>query len=106
MTKDTSTINWIDRMELDQMEVDWTAPQVFPDLSQSKMIAIDLETCDPNLMTLGPGWARGDGFVVGIAVAAGDFNAYYPIKHQNGGNISQSMVMKWLKKQMETPYIP
>jgi len=106
MTKDTSTINWIDRMELDQMEVDWTAPQVFPDLSQSKMIAIDLETCDPNLMTLGPGWARGDGFVVGIAVAAGDFNAYYPIKHQNGGNISESIVMKWLKKQMATPHIP
>mgnify|MGYP000382495827 CR=1 FL=1 len=106
MSKDTSTINWIDRMELDQLEVDWTAPQVFPDLSQSKMIAIDLETCDPNLMTLGPGWARGDGFVVGVAVAAGDFNAYYPIHHQNGGNISESIVMKWLRKQMATPHIP
>jgi len=90
MTKDTSTINWIDRQELDQIEVDWCAPEVFPDLSQSKIIAIDLETCDPNLMTLGPGWARNDGFVVGVAVAAGDFNAYYPIKHQNGGNISEN----------------
>jgi DNA polymerase I-like protein with 3'-5' exonuclease and polymerase domains len=106
MTKDTSTINWIDRQELDQIEVDWCAPEVFPDLSQSKIIAIDLETCDPNLMTLGPGWARNDGFVVGVAVAAGDFNAYYPIQHQNGGNISENIVMKWLKKQMATPHIP
>ena len=106
MTKDTSTINWIDRQELDQIEVDWCAPEVFPDLSQSKIIAIDLETCDPNLMILGPGWVRNDGFVVGVAVAAGDFNAYYPIKHQNGGNISENIVMKWLKKQMATPHIP
>lgn len=106
MTKDTSTINWIDRQELDQIEVDWCAPEVFPDLSQSKIIAIDLETCDPNLMTLGPGWVRNDGFVVGVAVAAGDFNAYYPINHQNGGNISENIVMKWLKKQMATPHIP
>ena len=106
MTKDTSTINWIDRQELDQIELDWCAPEVFPDLSQSKIIAIDLETCDPNLMTLGPGWARGDGFIVGVAVAAGDFNAYYPIHHQNGGNIAEGPVMKWLKKQMATPHIP
>jgi DNA polymerase I-like protein with 3'-5' exonuclease and polymerase domains len=106
MTKDTSTINWIDRMELDQMEIDWCAPEVFPDLSQSKIIAIDLETCDPNLMTLGPGWARSDGYVVGIAVAAGDFNAYYPIKHLHGGNIAQGPVIKWLQKQMATPHIP
>jgi DNA polymerase I-like protein with 3'-5' exonuclease and polymerase domains len=106
MTKDTSTINWIDRQELDQIEVDWCAPEVFPDLSQSKIIAVDLETYDPNLMTLGPGWVRNDGFVVGVAVAAGDFNAYYPIKHQNGGNISENIVMKWLKKQMATPHIP
>jgi DNA polymerase I-like protein with 3'-5' exonuclease and polymerase domains len=106
MTKDTSTINWIDRQELDQIEVDWCAPEVFPDLSQSKIIAVDLETCDPNLMTLGPGWVRNDGFVVGVAVAAGDFNAYYPIRHQNGGNISENIVMKWLKKQMATPHIP
>jgi DNA polymerase I-like protein with 3'-5' exonuclease and polymerase domains len=106
MSKDTSTINWIDRMELDQMEVDWCAPEIFPDLSQSKIIAIDLETRDPNLMTLGPGWVRNDGYVVGIAVAAGDFNGYYPIRHESGGNLSPERVFKWLKKQMATPNIP
>jgi DNA polymerase I-like protein with 3'-5' exonuclease and polymerase domains len=49
----------------------------------------------------------GDGFVVGIAVAAGDFNAYYPIQHQKVVATSQKcIVMKWLKKQMATPHIP
>jgi len=104
--RDTSTMNFLDRMDMDNVEIDWCAPEVFPDLSQSKYIAVDLETCDPNLMTLGPGWARGDGFIVGIAIAAGDFNAYYPIKHQPGGNMSLNMVMKWFKKQMATPHIP
>jgi DNA polymerase I-like protein with 3'-5' exonuclease and polymerase domains len=105
MAKDTSTINWIDRQELDEMEVDWSAPQVFPDLTSCQYIAIDLETHDPNLMSLGPGWARGDGYIVGVAVAAGDFNAYYPVRHLNGGNIAPKNVFKWLQKQMDTPHI-
>ena len=105
-SKDTSTINWVERMEMDMAEIDWVAPEVFPDLSQSKYIAVDLETCDPNLMTLGPGWVRNDGFIVGVAVAAGDFIGYYPIKHAGGGNMTQNVVMKWLKKQMATPHIP
>jgi DNA polymerase I-like protein with 3'-5' exonuclease and polymerase domains len=106
MPKDKSTINFLERLEMDMLEVDWCAPEVFPDLTQSKYIAVDLETCDPNLMSLGPGWARGDGFIVGVAVAAGDFNAYYPIAHQGGGNLGAERVIRWLKKQMATPHIP
>ncbi len=41
-----------------------------------------------------------------IAVAAGDFNGYYPIRHENGGNMAPERVFKWLKKQMATPHIP
>ena len=43
---------------------EWLPPDRFPDLSDAKEIAIDLETCDPNLETYGPGWPRQDGFVV------------------------------------------
>jgi DNA polymerase I-like protein with 3'-5' exonuclease and polymerase domains len=57
------------------------------------------------LTTLGPGWARGDGFIVGIAVAAGDWEGYFPIRHANGHNLDPKMTMKWLKKQMATPHI-
>jgi len=99
-------MNFLDRMDMDNIEIDWCPPAIFPDLTDSKYIAVDLETCDPNLMTLGPGWARNDGFIAGVAVAAGDFQGYFPICHEPGGNLSPNMVFKWLKKQMATPDIP
>ena len=49
---------------------EWVMPDGYPDLSDAKEIAIDLETRDPNLISLGSGWARGDGEVIGIAVSA------------------------------------
>jgi DNA polymerase I-like protein with 3'-5' exonuclease and polymerase domains len=106
MKKESSQITFLNRLDLDTIEKDWVPPEVFPDLRNSQYIAIDLETNDPNLMTLGPGWARGDGFIVGIAVAAGDFVGYYPIAHEGGGNIPQGKVMKWLADQLATPDIP
>jgi len=104
--KEKSQLSFLNRMDLDTIEQDWLPPEVFPDLTRSEYIAIDLETNDPNLMTLGPGWARGDGFIVGIAIAAGDFVGYYPIAHEGGGNIPLKKVMTWLKDQLATPKIP
>ena len=37
-------------------ETEWTPPTNLPDLSDAKEIAVDLETCDPDLKTQGPGW--------------------------------------------------
>ena len=91
--------------EMDLIEKDWNIPPEYPDLTVYKQISIDLETCDPNLMTLGPGWSRNDGHIAGIAVAAGDYYGYFPIQHENGHNLDHRMTMKWLKKQMETPHI-
>ena len=87
------------------IEADWNIPTEYPDLTKHKQIAVDLETCDPNLMTLGPGWSRKDGFIVGIAVAAGDYQGYFPMRHENGHNLDPKMTMKWFKKQMATPDI-
>ena len=108
MTKDeydTSTGNFLARLELDNIQNEWFAPTEFPDLRNHKTIAVDLETRDPNLTTLGPGWARGDGYVIGVAVAAGDYAAYFPVRHQNGPNMDPKMVFKWLSDQMATPRI-
>ena len=87
------------------LESDWSPPSSFPDLTKYDRIAVDLETRDPNLMKLGPGWCRKDGYIIGVAVAAGDFIAYYPIRHEGGGNLPAKKVFTWLKKQMETPHI-
>ena len=83
---------------------EWDPPSSFPDLTGYERIAIDLETRDPNLIKLGPGWCRNDGYVIGYAVAAGDFVGYYPVRHEEG-NLPESLVVNWLKKQMATPKI-
>ena len=89
--------------EMDIIEVDWNIPTEYPDLTAYKEVAVDLETKDPNLTTLGPGWARKDGHIIGIAVAAGEYKGYFPIRHENGHNLDPRITMKWIKKQMSVP---
>ena len=42
-------------------QTEWIPPQDFPDLSDHKEIAIDLETKDPELKTMGSGSVTGTG---------------------------------------------
>ena len=65
------------------LDKDWNIPCEYPDLTKYKQIAVDLETCDPQIKTLDFRVARKDGFIVGIAVAAGDYYGYFPIRHNN-----------------------
>jgi len=75
---------------------EWTPKEHFPDLSKEKLISIDLETCDTQLTTHGSGWATGNGYVTGIAVATADWAGYYPIAH-NGGNLDKTKVLDWFR---------
>ena len=89
--------------EMDMIESDWNIPPEFPDLTGYSEVAVDLETKDPNIKNLGPGWARKDGHIIGIAVAAGEYKGYFPIRHENGHNLDPKFALKWLKKQMSVP---
>ena len=82
-------------------ETIWTPPDVLPDLSSEKLICLDVETKDPNLLTKGPGWSRDDGHLIGIAVATESWQAYLPIAHDSFGNMSKHNVTKWLKDQLK-----
>ena len=82
---------------------EWVPPAELPDIFDAKRIAIDVETRDPNLKTNGPGWATGDGEVIGYAIAVENWSGYLPIRHQNGGNLDERIVNKWLKKVFESP---
>ena len=93
------------RTDLLDFEEEWMPPSSLPDLTSVNRMAIDLETRDPNLTTLGPGWCRDDGNIIGIAIAAGDFVGYFPIRHEGGGNMPEKTVFNWLKKQLATPHI-
>lgn len=82
---------------------EWVPPDTFPNLSQAKEIAIDLETCDPNMETMGPGWPRNDGFIVGYALAVDGWAGYFPVAHQGGGNLDRGRVERFIRGVVELP---
>jgi DNA polymerase I-like protein with 3'-5' exonuclease and polymerase domains len=84
---------------------EWVAPTEFPDLRKADEIAIDLETRDPDLKTLGSGSIIGNGEVVGIAVAVDGYKNYFPIAHGTGPNMDRDRVLRWFKDVCESPAI-
>jgi DNA polymerase I-like protein with 3'-5' exonuclease and polymerase domains len=82
---------------------DWICPSEYPDLSQAKEIAIDLETKDPNIKTKGAGWATFDGAIVGFAVAALGQQWYFPVQHDAGGNMDLAITTAWMQDVLKTP---
>jgi DNA polymerase I-like protein with 3'-5' exonuclease and polymerase domains len=86
-------------------QTEWLPPQDFPDLSNYSEIAIDLETKDPDLKTIGSGSVVGRSNIVGIAVAVQDWKGYYPIAHEGGGNMDKNMVLKWFQDVLNTDSI-
>jgi hypothetical protein len=70
----------------------WCPPADLPDITDAKKIAIDVETRDPDIKTLGPGWATGNGDVVGYAIAVDGWSCYLPVGHLGGGNLDKRQV--------------
>jgi DNA polymerase I-like protein with 3'-5' exonuclease and polymerase domains len=85
---------------------DWRPPAEYPDLSGASRIAIDLETRDPGLIDRGAGWARGEGHIIGVSVATDEFCGYFPIRHENGGNLDAEMTMRWLRGEVSRSHQP
>ena len=79
-------------------QTEWVMPDGLKDLIGYKEIAIDLETNDPGLITSGSGSVVGRGHIAGIAVAVEGWSGYYPIQHENGGNIDKKLVFGWLQE--------
>lgn len=78
----------------------WRPPSHLPELDS--VIAIDVETRDPNIKTLGPGWKRGsDGEVVGIALADANHTLYLPFAHKMGDNLPKNTVISYVKRMVQ-----
>ena len=74
---------------------DWRPPTVPLNLTGAKRIAIDIETCDPDLKKLGPGVRRG-GYIVGLAIGIdGGPREYFPIRHEGGDNCDFDVLGWW-----------
>ena len=84
------------------VQTEWFPPDDFPDLSKYDEIAIDLETKDPDLKTKGSSSMRGQGDVVGIAIAVRDWSGYYPIAHESGPNMERKKVLGWFADVLKT----
>ena len=83
-------------------------PDELKDLRGAKEIAIDLETNDPDLKSLGSGNVINKGHIAGVAVAVEGWQGYYPIHHEQGGNMDPKLVLKWLQdvlNQQDTTFI-
>ena len=75
---------------------EWVCPEAIDYKGQSP-VAIDLETYDPGIKDHGPGWATGNGKVVGVALAWDGFKGYFPIDHDAPGNYDKEVFKRQLQ---------
>ena len=89
-------------------ETGWTTPNSFPRLDSASCISLDTETYDPDLLTRGPGWARGVGHIVGVSIGVEDAAWYFPIRHtiRPETNMLPEAVFAWLKDTLRNPKQP
>ena len=86
-----------------QAQTEWVMHTEYPDLRDYPEIAIDLETRDPNLKSIGSGAVVGRGEVVGIAVAVESNSWYFPIAHGEGPNMDRAKTLEWFKDILNCP---
>jgi len=79
----------------------------FPRLENAKLIGLDTETKDPDLLEKGPGVRRG-AHIVGISVATEDAAWYFPMRHEVGGefNLPPENVIAWAQDNLTRPNQP
>ena len=81
-----------------EAQKEWVKPTELPNLNSYDEIAIDLETCDPNLNHhMGSGAVIQEGKIVGISVATNDYCRYFPFDHEGGGNMEPTRVLPWFR---------
>ena len=90
----------------------WKTPTYFPDLRGALCIGVDTETKETDF-DHGPGWARGEGHIIGVSIAAlwpdrrrGKW--YFPVRHEveQHDNLDPTSVFTWLRGELDTPGIP
>lgn len=75
-------------------------PEEFREFHRSGMIAIDIETYDPDLKSKGPG-VRRDGRIVGVAIGMDDgWRRYFPIGHETGPNLEADKVRDYVVREL------
>lgn len=81
------------------LESDWQPISSLPDLNSASKLVIDLETRDDGIKSgHGAGWATGEGYIAGVALATPEHGSFYlPIRHEGGGNLNKDMVLPYVE---------
>lgn len=83
-------------------DTEWIPPSEIPELVyEADVVAIDLETHDPEIKTKGPGWATNNGKVIGVAIAANGWKGYFPVAHEKGPNLDERIFKRNFKKILD-----
>ncbi|NIU83359.1 MAG: hypothetical protein GWN64_07730 [Candidatus Thorarchaeota archaeon] len=66
------------------------------------LLAVDIETYDPELRELGPGMYRRDGNILGVSISNGEFSEYYNIGHRGIKQEEKENNIKYLRELLNT----
>lgn len=89
------------QMPIFSADTGWRPPQLgdLPSWRGARRVAIDIETCDPNLKKTGPS-VRTGGYICGVSFALDGDRAYYlPIRHFGGDNLPHDQALYYLISQ-------
>lgn len=92
------------QLPLFEPSASWSPPALsaLPEWRGAKRVAVDVETCDPQLKQMGIGVRRG-GYVAGFSFAIEDGPKHYlPIRHQGGDNLPEDAVLTYLREQAKS----
>ncbi len=73
-----------------------------PSYQGKQLLGIDVETYDPDLKSLGPGWGRNSGHLCGISVSCGDNSIYLPLKHYDK-KLRKKRVRAYIQQLVDCP---
>lgn len=84
----------------------WVPARELPNLSNVKLLGLDTETKDLELLERGPGFVRKAAHIVGVSVAVDDAAWYFPLRHEYAPQVSSNMdagrVLLWLQDVLRT----
>ena len=65
-----------------------------------ELIAVDIESKDPQLVEKGTGVYRKDGYPIGVSLSNGDISKYYPLRHPDTTEEERQRNLLYLKAQL------
>lgn len=76
----------------------------YPNLSDSKMIAVDIETYDPELIESGTGVYRQDGHILGVSLSTDSgFTEYYNLGHKGINFEEKTKNLNYIREILSLP---